>query len=104
MSIPEIEMQMSQDGGKMNMKDVSEQKNVVRLGRLRNREDGNRNRIYCTTIVLEIEINEKCAAAEVINIAIKFNRSPRLKCKLRQMVPRSKMGRWGYGGVWLAGI
>jgi hypothetical protein len=45
MSIPEIEMHMSQDGGKMNMKDVSEQTNVVRPGRLRNLEDSNRNRI-----------------------------------------------------------
>lgn len=92
MSIPEIEMQMSRDGGKMNMKDVSDQKNVVRLGRLRNREDGNRNRIYCTTIVLEIEINEKCVAAEVINIAIKFNRSSRLECNRRQTDPFSESG------------
>ncbi len=104
MSIPGIEMQPIQEHGKTNMKDVSGPTNVVSPGRLRNREDGNRNRIYCTTIVLEIEINEKCAAAEVINIAIELNRSSRLECNLRQMVPRSKMGGWGYGGVLLAGI
>lgn len=64
-SIPEIETQPIQEHGETNMKGVSGPTNVVRLGRLRNREDGNRNRIYCTTIVLEIEINGKCAAAEV---------------------------------------